>query len=549
MKKVLVFIQIVYIFPLVCGSVFGIGENTLLLGGESSWKIAEYRNGITEAPAVRPYPVLMLNSAAGPSVKGYSAAAGVTGNLVSLTESMLDLSVSFDERNTSLYKDSVGRYKVSASQYIETADRRFARAGSGAALFEDNSPLLIEPQRSNALFSPGNRIDDFTLEFWMYPLTLENGEQIISWTASRPVNGSFLIQRITCVASKNRLRWTFYNFFASADGLSHLNIEFSGDSPIVPKTWSHHLIRFDAATGLIEYLVDGSSEVIIYATQSGREGGIRAGGVSANGVRANGIHAGNVYQPIAGNGGVFVIGERYMGLLDELKIHSAFIERSVIQRYASYAGRMETAAIDLGEKNSRLVRIDVTGGRTGISNEFRDNGRFRFSDDSEIQFFIRSGENPYRMNDYAWKSFTPGTEIANTYGRYVQLAADFYPSADGETSPYLDELRIIYIPASPPLPPVNLTAVAVDGGVQLSWRNSPDINTTGYLIYYSSVRGELFGNDAASGSSPINAGKRNSLLIDGLKNGTLYYFRAVSYDEYNTGEFSREVTARPLAGN
>jgi hypothetical protein len=88
----------------------------------------------------------------------------------------------------------------------------------------------------------------------------------------------------------------------------------------------------------------------------------------------------------------------------------------------------------------------------------------------------------------------------------------------------------------------------------LRWKQSPDLSSaSGYLIYYSSVRGELFGEDAAQGASPIDAGHKNSFLIDGLKNGTLYYFRIAAYD-YDSGsirrvgEFSREVTARPLLG-
>jgi len=136
----------------------------------------------------------------------------------------------------------------------------------------------------------------------------------------------------------------------------------------------------------------------------------------------------------------------------------------------------------------------------------------------------------------------------------VQIAVDFYPSADGESSPYLEELRIIYMPGEPPLPPRNLTATAVDGGVMLRWRHSPDANTEGYLVYYSSVRGDLFGEGSTLGSSPLDVGKTNSMFIGGLKNGTLYYFRIASYDHitgtvsYNIGEFSSEVTARPLQG-
>ena len=99
-----------------------------------------------------------------------------------------------------------------------------------------------------------------------------------------------------------------------------------------------------------------------------------------------------------------------------------------------------------------------------------------------------------------------------------------------------------------------VTAVASDGKVLLQWAQSSDENIKGYLIYYSSVRDELFGVDAVQGVSPIDTANRNSILLDGLKNGTLYYFRIASYDyadnqgERNIGEFSREITARPLEG-
>jgi hypothetical protein len=366
---------------------------------------------------------------------------------------------------------------------------------------------------------------------------MENGEEILSWISSIPVNNEFIFQQIKCTASRNRMLWSFTNFFISPDGVTRINVNFSGDTPIIPKTWSHHLIRFDATTGMVEYIINGRSEAIAYATPTGREGG-------------------NVYKPITGEGGAFFIGQKYMGLIDEFKIHNACINRSSYHKYAPAGGRMETRAVDLGGNTSSVIKVDASGGRTSIdgrriNNEFRENGRFRFSDDSEMQFFIRSSDNPYRLNDSSWVSFIPGAEIAGIIrGRYVQLAVDFYPSSDGLTTPYLDQLRITYLPGEPPLPPQVLTAAAVDGGVMLRWRNSPDANAAGYLVYYSSVRGELFGKEAVLGPSPIDAGNVNSLFIDGLANGTLYYFRVAAYDSIgrNVGEFSREVTARPLSG-
>jgi hypothetical protein len=548
MKKRFIFIFAVYIFLIVSGSIYGIGERTILLGGDATWISAEQRTGIAEVNAVRPNPVLILCSSTGVTAAGYSAASGVSGNFAAMTEPALDMSVSFDEREPGLFRDSAGNYRVIASQGVEAADRAFSRAGTGAALFgsepsSSTNPIVIEPNRSGALFSGGSRIRDFTIEFWMYPVNLENGEQMLSWIASRRTGGNYSVQRIMCVASKNRLMWTFENFFSSPGDSSQINIELSGSTPVVPKTWSHHLIRFDAESGMIEYLVDGKSETIVYATSTGRENS-------------------EVYTPVAGNGGVFVIGGIFSGLLDELKIHSVCAGRSSMQRYASAGGRIQTRTIDLGDYNSGVLRIEACGGRTGvkavrISNEFRENGRFRFPDDSEMNFFVRAADHPYRLSESAWKNFVPGTDITGEIrGRYVQVAVDFYPSADGETSPYLDELRIIYQPGEPPMPPVNLTASAFDGGVLLQWKKSPDVYSTGYLVYYSAVRGELFGEGASIGPSPVDVGNRNSVLIEGLRNGTLYYFRVASYTSttnpdspaLNVGEFSREVTARPLMG-
>jgi hypothetical protein len=149
----------------------------------------------------------------------------------------------------------------------------------------------------------------------------------------------------------------------------------------------------------------------------------------------------------------------------------------------------------------------------------------------------------------AWVPFEPGMELKNIRGRYLQLAAEFYPSGDGETTPYLEELRIVYIPDKPPRPPSVIAVLPLDGAVELSWNNSADRDVTGYLVYYGTSRGDFFGEDAILGVSPINVGKRNSVRIEGLSNGVLYYFAVSAYDRINpvhVGEFSREVSARPL---
>jgi hypothetical protein len=388
-------------------------------------------------------------------------------------------------------------------------------------------------------------------------MNMENGERILSWTAAREDNqGNYALQRIQCTASKNRLQWLFQNFFAQPGAEeTPISISFGGITPLVPRTWSNHVIRFNADTGLLEYLVNGEPEAITYATSSGRESGQR-------------------YHAVAGREGALVLGGRFMGMMDEFRIYGSFIDAPVIRKYHQSGGRAETRVIDLGEYNSSVLRIDVSGGRSAYSggrvqNEYAGTGPFHFADDSALQFFIRAGDNPYQwaetpvydasggqfssfeavLDNPEWRPFTPGTELSGIRGRYAQIAVMFYPSSNSETTPYLDRMTITYLPDEPPLPPTQLTAIARDGAVDLAWRASLDADVAGYLIYYGVFSGQYFGEGAILGDSPINVGKRTSVHIDGLQNGTLYYFVVAAYDRFtplHLGNFSREVSARPL---
>jgi hypothetical protein len=94
-----------------------------------------------------------------------------------------------------------------------------------------------------------------------------------------------------------------------------------------------------------------------------------------------------------------------------------------------------------------------------------------------------------------------------------------------------------------------VTAIARDGAVDIVWRSSPDPDVSGYLVYFGTSSRNYFGESTIRGVSPINVGKQTSVRIDGLKNGTLYYFAVAAYDRMNpanAGVFSREVSARPL---
>ena len=541
-KKPFILISL-YSFFLLSGRVFGIEEKTITLGSTAAWNLMENRQGVIEASGIRPQPVLVLSDM--PPVGD---------------EAFLDLDLSFDEGQPSRFMDSKRHYVVSVTPDLGSASAPWSRVGPGAALFNGMSydPLVIKPGR-DALFAPGNHIRDFSIEFWLFPQGLETGEQILLWTSSKPDGkGGYTAQSVRAVALRNRLNWTFTDFFFSPGETSSKPIAFSG-SVVLDRTWSHHLIRFDADLGLLEYLVNGKSESIVYTTPSGREGG-------------------DVYTPVIGQDCGFVLGSRFSGMMDKFRIYNSFVEKPAITKYPNEGGRAETRTLDLGRATNRIVRIEAFGGRTEslqtsnpaggvrseqvrdeqVRSEYAGNSALRFQDHAEIRFYVRVSNNAYRWNDAPWIPVDSGRDLssislqndASFRGRFIQVAAEFYPGQDGETTPYLSELRIIYESVEPPPPPSLVNAVAKNGAVELTWRASTARDTAGYMVYYGTARGEYFAIN-----SPIDAGNRTSFRIDGLNNGTLYYFVVAAYSRLDDGvhglltdpgEFSREVAARPL---
>jgi hypothetical protein len=504
---------VVFIFS-AC-HLFAIGEQVFKIGASVGWTLFEKRDGVMESDSQRPWTVLALVP-----VKSMNPDA--------------DMLIGFDEAKPSDFYDKQGRYTVEVQDRVGQAGALSARMGKGAARFFGDKGVTVKPTSTSAQLSPGKYWGDFSIEFWVQPFNMGNGEQILQWSATTRSAGNYISQRIRCISMKNRFQWTFSGFFiAPGDNMAQQEIILAGTSSITPKTWSHHIIRFDSQTGLLEYMVNGQLEAIAYATSTAREGG-------------------EVFTPLIGENGVLTMGDGFIGLMDEFCLYSDFADVS-IARYPIEGGRVETRSIDLGEPNSAVVRVDASAGRMFTRNntprsEFVGRDIRRFSDDAELQFFIRASESPYVWSN-DWSVFIPGKNLDNTRGRYVQIAVQFYPSGDREASPYLDEISIVYKPDEPPLPPTMVTATAKDGAVILAWKNSPDIDILGYFIYYGGRTGEYFGEDALQGASPIDVGNKTSVRIDGLKNGTLYYFAVSAYDGLSPphlGMFSREVSARPL---
>jgi hypothetical protein len=533
-------------------AVFAEGERTVTLGAGEGWGRVSRMDGVDVRTGLRPQAVLMTAN-----TRAFTAGGARTGNGEALPASsaVLDLALPFDEMDPRRYRDAARHYSVSASAGVYTAPVRWAHSGSGAAVFDKNGNAFITVKSASpdALLADNTRPGSFTIEFFLFPRVVETSAEIFLWSA---VLNDGKNQFVRASVVRNKVSLVFDGFFTSADNARTLSLRLSSNKTLVPEKYSHHLIRFDRNTGLLEYMVDGVPEDARYTTESGGEGEPSL--------------SNEIYEPLTGRQGKLVIGKGFNGIIDEFNLYAGFIDTGTadMARYPARAGWIESETIDMGSSGATLVRLLATGGyaRTGEQGR-RENESNRyvgalggqtvswqgeaaetFPDSSAMQFFVRAQETPFGWEQNEWTAVKPGAAL-NMKGRYAQLAAAFYPSADRSGAPYLASLSLVYKAVSPPSPPEKINVMAGDGFIELQWQRNPQPETGGYLVYMGTRSGEYWE------WPPLDAGNATSLRIDGLENGTLYYFSISTYTDHakdgNGGErvagiSSKEIRARPL---
>ena len=398
-----------------------------------------------------------------------------------------------------------------------------AAMGSGSAVFNGAGTGIALSAPGGSLFAEGAAWADFTIEFWLYTATLDNGQGVLSWDGStRQGEGAkarLVPQSLRCAIRDRKVSWDFSAFFALPTG-GWIPAVLVGSTQLLPRAWHHHLVRFDSRTGLLEYLLDGAPEAILHVTSNGSE-------------------SGTVAEPRIGKeySGPLVLGAGLTGFLDELRISRRFVDNPTLTRFLGRTGTATTEVLDLGFSGTRIIRIEAvtsTPSDTGV--EFYS----QVSDTWTRQKLLKSPT--------AWAPFVPGDLKGGMRGRYLQLMVELFPDGTRTQSPRVSSLRVIYEPNLPPMPPAGLAAVPGNGTVTLSWRKVNDLNVKGYSVSYGSAPHTYLGTEAAQGASPIDAGDVTRIEIGGLDNGSLYYFAVAAYDDSEPrqqSEFSAEASARP----
>jgi len=476
-------------------------EKIIELGKESLWGDMMSLQGVTALPGRWGFRDLTL--------------AGGAYTPDSATELLLH----FDSPSST---DATGAYTFTGDGPA-ISDSVSAVGGASAAFTGGRQGVSLRAP-SGSMFSVGAVWGDFTIEFWVYPATMSDGETVISWDGSEhgssPGKSQLFSQGVRCFIRDRKLVWDFQNLFR-LPGADRIPVRLSGTRQLLPRTWHHHLLRFDSREGLLEYRLDGLPEAVLHVTDTGRE-------------------TGSIAVPALGTAfaGPLVLGARFTGFMDELRISRRFVDDPLLSRFLGKTGVATSRIIDLGYSATRIARIESVATTPS---------------DSGIEFSYQTADTwagkRQLKSDTDWVPFVPGSDFGETLkARYIQLRAELYPDGTRTQSPRLSSLRIVYEPNLPPAPPAALVATPGNGKVTLTWRKVNDLNVKGYLVFYGTSPHNYLGTSAAQGASPIDAGSSTTLEIGGLENGSLYYFAVAAYDTSDPrqqSEFSSEISARP----
>ena len=477
-------------------------EKTIELGKGNLWADMMTMDGVTTTPGRWGFQDLTLSGGA------YAA------------DSATEMLLHFDAAGAA---DTTGGYALDGTPLLSST---VAAMGTGSAAFSGAKRGVSVQGGRDSMFSAGAIWGDFTIEFWLYPATLSDGETIVSWTGSVKDPEGLVGQTMRGFLQDRRLVWDFQNMFTlparpGAPSPERLPVKLVGTRQLLPRVWHHHLLRFTAREGLLEYVLDGAPEAIMHVTDTGSE-------------------TGSIALPVVGGAyaGPVVLGSGYTGFMDELRISRRSVQDPALSRYLGTTGTAVSHIVDLGNSSTRIARIESVAGmpsNTGV----------------EYSYQIADTWSGKKLlgAETDWIPFTPGTNFKDTVkGRFIQIRIELFPDGTRTSSPRVSSLTIVSEPNTPPAPPAGFAATPGNGKVTLTWRRVNDLDVKGYLVFYGTAPHNYLGTGATQGASPLDAGAATSLVIDGLVNGSLYYFAVVSYDTstpQQQSEFSAEVSARP----
>ena len=485
-------------------SFAGLSAKEIVLGGKEGWADFASSKNISSGTGRFGYPCIEL------APNSFES------------DDQTDLLIDFEKP---LNPISDGNYKINRNNLKISNQTKMEKF---AGLSRSAGGLSISGGEGTFFGSEG-LAGSFTLEFWLCPSVAENGETVFKWESSKIISSHLVYQLLNASFNKGHLEWTVSNLFdVDVDSNHSRDVVLKGSSTLVPDTWSTHALSYNSENGLLEYIVNGVTEDLIYMTSNGREDG-------------------EVSLIQLGTPSEVVFCSDYTGKIDDIRI----VRRPYsVQNFQSSENAGKIGHTQYVPQGGSFITKPIMVSNGSKLNSLK--AEMNLPEQTAVLFYVRSGENYYNWTDTwpEWKAVENGSDIQGVTGLYFQVSAELYPDGSGEHSPSITQITLDYYELPEPVPPFVVNAVAGNGSVTVSWNYSVDDTAGGYYLYYGNRPGEYLGRMAVEGDSPINVGNRTSFTLSGLENGRIYYFAVAAwsaYDDRVVGKLSKEVFARPLA--
>lgn len=470
-------------------------EKKIVLGGKNGWENSISKN---------------INLTYGEGKYGYTDL-----ELESVQHKISDdTDLFFSFENINAKTDETENYEIIENNALLTNN---TITGKKALLSRGNKCALKILGKSSALFGQMGTTGSFTIQFWLNPAVCASGENVFFWRSSKNINLYSDYQIISGTFVNGKFQWFFQNVFMDSNQNGY-DITLQSTALIIPDKWAHHCITYNEEEGTLEYYINDVLESIAYTTDTGNV-------------------YGHYLVPDLGTVAEIQICNSFTGSIDELCITKKTADLQDYHLYPVEGGRFESLPLGTDLLGSKIEKIDTV---------------LSVPSQSDIHLFVRGSDNFYEWSeDYPkWVSVINGIPEIEVFGKYFQIAVEFYSDGSGSITPKLTELTLVYQELSPPLPPVNLYTKSGNSNVTLSWSTNDAENQYGYLVYYGTKSGEYLSHDAEEGKSPIDVGNVNTFTLNSLKNGRIYYFSVATYLKSNPeiiGDLSKEVYERPLS--
>ncbi|MGL1893745.1 MAG: fibronectin type III domain-containing protein [Spirochaetaceae bacterium] len=402
--------------------------------------------------------------------------------------------------NSDLFTEEMGNYKIKSHYHNITNVKK--KLGNASSYFLENRGIIFS-SLGDSLFSPGRVLSDFTIEFWVYPTLITEDTTIFSWKGVNKIDDEFIPQKIKFYFEDRKAIWDFSNFFVP-DDFSKYSIKLQSKSRLIPKRWSHHLIRYKSDSGMLEYLINGVPEDIKHTSKTQKEDM-------------------TVYPPFVGNFSKsdLYIGERFNGFIDEFRISEKFIENIQLSKYKPL-GTFSTPVLDI---NGTKVIIDDI--------QFQE----ILAPETTIKYKLRISDTPFLKTNANISWISPDTLKRGTKARYIQIKGEMYGDGSNSVSPLLENINIYWDTIPKPPRPLGLTSIPEKNGIKLLWNPVKHSNIDGYTIY--------LGLKSNNYIEMIDVGKNTSYTIKNLQSNKIYYFSVRSYVDDLKSDYSQEKYNRP----